>query len=113
MRTFSANYRDATSKRIANYFSPANYPGPEAAWVDEGVFLRIQSCGPGTTPTLFVEIKYGGTTDKGYLAVSPTGGIESMTDMVDNYSVKIGTPILPPFVGSLRASHHMFYLNPM
>lgn len=97
---------------IGTWTTGANYPGPEAAWVDEGVFIHNESCDPTGVITPYVEIKYGGTTEGGYQAVGSTGTVmDKMTDMVDNYSVKIGNPITFPFVGSMRPTNHLFYIN--
>jgi hypothetical protein len=97
---------------IGMWTTSASYPGPERVWVDEGVFLHNDVCNSTGALTPFGEIKYGATTDQGYPAQSLTGQVLSkFTDLVNNYAVKLGTPLLPPFVGSVKPSHHLIYLN--
>lgn len=102
---------EVMSTSIGTWTTGASYPGPEAAWVDEGVFLHTEACS-ATGGTLYAEIKYGATTERGYDAASAAGlVIDKMTDMVDNYSVQIGTPLTLPMVGSVKPTRHLFYVN--
>jgi len=97
---------------IGSWTTPVSYPGPERAWVDEGVFVHVDVCDTTGAPTPYAEIKYGGTTEGGYPAQSFTGQVlNKFTDLVNNFSVKVGLPILPPFVGSVKPSRHLVYLN--
>jgi hypothetical protein len=95
---------------IGTWTTGANYPGPEAAWVDEGVFLHFEGCG-GPVPIGYAEIKYGATTAKGYPANGGGLVLDKFTDMVDNYSIKLGDPITLPMVGSAKPTNHLFYTN--
>jgi len=93
---------------IGSWSTGANYPGPESAWVDEGVFLHYDGCA-GPVPVGYAEIKYGATTAQGYPAAAAGVVIDKMTDMVDNYAIKLGDPLLLPMVGSARPTHHLIY----
>lgn len=95
---------------IGTWTTFASYPGPEAAWVDEGVFIHRQGCVAGG-PAPFVEIKYGASTERGYDGATPTVVFDRMTDMVDNYSIPLGAPIVLPMVGSVRPTRHLLYVN--
>jgi hypothetical protein len=95
---------------IGTWTTGANYPGPEAAWVDEGVFLHFQGC-VATGPVPYAEIKYGASTAQGYPAGAGGILVGKMTDMVDNYSVKLGNPITLPMVGSAKPTHHLLYTS--
>jgi hypothetical protein len=104
-------FEDMTTA-IGTWTTGASYPGPEQVWVDEGVFLHNDVCDATGAITPYGEIKYGATTAQGYNAQSFTGQVlNKFTDLVSNYSVKLGNPILPPFLGSVRPSRHLVYLN--
>ena len=97
---------------IGTWTTGANYPGPEAAWVDEGVFIHFEGC-IATGPVAYAEIKYGASTANGFPAGTAGLPLTKMTDMVDNYSIKIGNPITLPMVGSMRPTRHLLYTNPL
>ena len=64
---------------------------------------------PGPVP--YAEIKYGASTAQGHPAGAAGIPVGKMTDMVDNYAVKLGTPITLPMVGSAKPTHHIFYTS--
>lgn len=97
---------------LGTWTTGASYPGPEAVWVDEGTFLHIEGCTLTGAPEVYAEIKVGATTENGYLAAVGPVPASRFTDLVDNYSVQLGTPILPPFFGSVRPTRHLVYINP-
>ena len=45
-----------------------------------------------------------------FAAIGPVAG-DRFTDLVDNYSVPLGSPIVPPFVGAAKPSRHLVYVN--
>ncbi|MEM7305833.1 MAG: hypothetical protein AAF682_04150 [Planctomycetota bacterium] len=96
------------STSLGRWSNGSSYPGPEAVWVDEGLFLHTEAC---QTPQVFAEIKVGATTEGGYLAtVGPAVG-DKFTDLVSNFSVPITSPVAPPFVGNVFFSRHLVYFN--
>ena len=83
------------------------YPGKECAWVDEGLFIHQSACSGD-----FVEIKYGGSTKDGWLALLPVPVVvTNFTDLADNYSAPTGGPFPTPIVGSIRPTDHLIYVN--
>ncbi len=97
---------------LGAWSTAASYPGPESVWVDEGTFLHVEACTLTGAAEAYAEIKVGATTEKGFLAAVGPVATDRFTDLVDNYSVLLGTPILPPFFGSVRPVHHLVYVNP-
>jgi hypothetical protein len=97
------------STSIGAWSNGSSYPGPERVWIEEGTFLHIEGC--STTPQIYVEIKIGASTEGGYLAAVGPVGADKFTDLVDNYSRALGTPITPPFFGKANPSHHLVYVN--
>jgi hypothetical protein len=97
---------------LGTWTTSASYPGTEAVWVDEGTFLHVEACTLSGAAELYAEIKVGATTEGGFLAAVGPVGADRFTDLVDNYSVQLGTPILPPFFGSVRPTNHIVYVNP-
>jgi len=97
---------------LGTWTTSASYPGPEAVWVDEGTFLHTEACTLTGALELYAEIKVGATTENGFLAAVGPVGTSRFTDLADNYSVQLGTPILPPFVGHARPTRHLVYVNP-
>jgi hypothetical protein len=99
------------STSLGAWSNGSSYPGPEAVWIEEGTFLHTEACSATGVPQLYAEIKVGASTEGGYLAAVGPVGTDRFTDLVDNYSVPLGAPILPPFVGKRNASHHLVYVN--
>ncbi len=87
----------------------ATYPGPEVAWVDEGLFIEHDAC----TFSDWVDIDYGGTTQRGWQVIFPVPVSPSFhyVDLVDNYSAKLTGPYPLPAVGSIRPSDRLIYVN--
>ncbi|MEM7305832.1 MAG: hypothetical protein AAF682_04145 [Planctomycetota bacterium] len=99
---------DVMSTSLGSWSNGSSYPGPEAAWVDEGLFLHTEAC---PSPQLFAEIKVGATTEGGYPAGIAGVVGDKFTDLVNNYSVSVGSPVSPPFVGNVFFSDHLTYFN--
>lgn len=99
---------------IGMWSSNANYPGPEQAWVDEGIFLYTDSCAATAgLPSNFADLMYGGSTARGFL-VQGFGGIaltDRFTDLASNWSHTLGTPVALPLLGSVRQTDHLIYTN--
>jgi hypothetical protein len=104
-------FEDMTTS-IGMWTTGASYPGPEVVWVDEGVYIHNDVCSSTGALVPYGEIKYGATTAQGFPAQSLTGQVlNKFTDLVNNFSFKVGAAILPPFVGSVKPSVHLAYLN--
>ena len=83
------------------------YPGLEAAWADEGLFIRQDACTGD-----FVELKYGASTDKGWPVLLPIPVIVSkFTDLADNYSAPLSGPYPLPINGHVMPTDHLVYVN--
>ncbi|MHC5210446.1 MAG: hypothetical protein ACYTG2_07005 [Planctomycetota bacterium] len=92
---------------IGRWTNPAVYPGEEFAWVDEGLFIHQDACTGD-----FVELKYGGTTAKGWPAVLHNGiTTQNFTDLADNYSAPVSGPHPLPLYGSVMPTEHLIYVN--
>jgi hypothetical protein len=96
---------------IGSWTTGASYPGPEQVWVDEGTFLHFEACTLSGALETYVEIKLGATTEGGFATAATTPN-SRFTDLVDNYSVLLGNPILPPFFGDVRPTRHLVSVNP-
>ena len=102
---------EVMSTSLGTWTTSASYPGPEAVWADEGVFLHIEACTLSGALDFYIEAKYGATTEGGFLAaVGPVGALR-FTDMVDNYSVLFGNPVSPPFFGAVAPTNHLLFVN--
>jgi hypothetical protein len=95
------------STSIGCWTNPTVYPGAECAWVDEGLFVVQDACSGD-----FVELKYGGSTAKGWPGVLPSG-VTTMNflDLTDNYTAPLGGPHPLPIIGSVRPTDHQIYVN--
>jgi len=100
------------STSIGTWTTAASYPGIEAVWADEGAFLHVEGCTAAGNPEFFGEIKVGATTQGGFPAGVGPLPADRFTDLVDNYSRLLGTPITPPFFGSVNPTTHLVYVNP-
>ncbi len=84
------------------------YPGPEAAWVNEGFFFTFDGC----TGIPYVEVYYGAMTDQGF-PVTPDPQRPWQTtrflDLASNYAKSTG--INPPWVGTVRGTARLIYMN--
>ncbi|MFT7462615.1 MAG: hypothetical protein ACI9EF_000957 [Pseudohongiellaceae bacterium] len=95
------------SSSIGRWTSPIAYPGTEACWVDEGLFAIQEPCTGD-----FAEIKYGGSTRGGWMALLPLPIlVDNFTDMADNYTAPLFGPYPGPFVGSIQPTEHLLYIN--
>ena len=95
------------STSLGSWTTPTVYPGKEFCWVDEGVFAIQDACTGD-----FAEIKYGGSTRDGWMPLLPVGVVlDDFTDLADNYSAPLFGPYPGPFVGSVRPSNHLLYVN--
>lgn len=94
------------STSFGMWTNPNVYPGQEAAWADEGLFVQRDAC-VGT----WVELKYGGTTHGGWAAFTNSGPVKDFTDIVDNYTAPASGPYPLPILGSVRPSDHLIYVN--
>jgi len=60
----------------------------------------------------FAEIKYGGSTRGGWMALLPIPVVvDDFLDMADNYTAPLFGPYPGPFVGSVMPTDHLLYLN--
>lgn len=92
---------------IGCWGNPGVYPGDECAWVDEGLFITRDACTGD-----FIEIKYGGTTAKGFTVVPTWSNVtQTFTDLADNYSAPLSGPHPLPIYGSVRPTDHLIYVN--
>ncbi len=84
------------------------YPGPEAAFVNEGFFFTTDGC----FGIPFIQVYYGAMTDQGF-PVTPDAArpwqTPRMLDLASNYSRSMG--ITPPFVGTVRPTARLIYVN--
>ncbi len=92
---------------IGSWTTPGAYPGPEVAWVGEGVVRQDHPCVPVTTQT--VDVMYGSITDGGYPVIGPPS--QTFVDMAANYSQAVPGPYLPPYVGNVLPSSSVVYFN--
>ena len=62
---------DVMSMSSGTWTTATNYPGPEAAWVDEAAVFYKDSCSPtGAGAQGYGEVYYGGSTSGGYQVVN-------------------------------------------
>ncbi|MEQ8766065.1 MAG: hypothetical protein RL885_19260 [Planctomycetota bacterium] len=84
------------------------YPGPEAAWVNEGFFFNNDGC----TGIPFIEVMYGAMTGGGFPVIPDNlrpWQTSRMLDLASNYSRSTG--ITPPFVGRVNQTSRLIYVN--
>jgi len=92
---------------MGTWSNPNIYPGIEAAWVDEGLFIHQDACTGN-----WVELKYGGSTRGGWQAVLPIPVIvTNFTDIADNWSAPLNGPYALPIMGSVQQTNHLIYVN--
>ncbi|MGQ0552436.1 MAG: hypothetical protein ACT4PU_04385 [Planctomycetota bacterium] len=95
------------STSIGTWTNPVVYPGLEAAWADEGLFIRQDACTGD-----FVELKYGASTSGGWTPLLPIPVIvTNFTDLADNYTAPLFGPYPTPILGSIRPTDHLIYVN--
>jgi hypothetical protein len=95
------------STSIGRWSSPLAYPGPERAWVDEGLFIHQDPCTGDV-----IELKYGATTQFGWDPQLPIGiTVKSFTDLADNYTAPLGGPYPGPILGSVQPTDRLIYVN--
>jgi hypothetical protein len=92
---------------IGRWSNASLYPGAEAVWVDEGVFIVQDACTGD-----FAEIKYGASTRAGWTPLLPLPvASDDFTDLADNYTAPLFGPYPGPFVGSVQPTDHLIYVN--
>jgi hypothetical protein len=92
---------------IGNWTNPSVYPGDEVTWVDEGLFVHQDACSGS-----WVELKYGGSTAKGWDAILHSGvTTQNFLDLADNYTAPVAGPHPLPILGSVRPTDHLVYVN--
>jgi hypothetical protein len=92
---------------IGSWSNPNVYPGNEEAWVDEGLFVHQSACNGD-----FVELKYGGSTRGGFMAILPVPVlVTNFTDLADNYTAPLFGPYPSPILGSVQPTDHLIYVN--
>ena len=102
---------EVISQSLGAWTSGANYPGPEEVWVDEGLFLHTDVCTLSGAVEIYAEVKLGATTERGYFAGIGPVAADKFTDLVNNYSVDISNPILPPYFGHVMPTRHLVSAN--
>ena len=102
---------------IGCWTTAGSYPGPECAYVNEGVFRYRDSCsaiGPLGGSGEFTDIFYGATTRGGFTVV-PTSPIfvptQNFVDLASNLAQPAGVPVALPIIGSVRKTDHLIYVN--
>ncbi len=98
---------------IGRWTTGASYPGPEQAFVDEGLFFYHESCANGGAGLDFTDLFYGATTSQGFLLSLPDGALQpiGMIDLASNYALAAGAPPIGPFLGTVLESRHLIYTN--
>ena len=99
---------------IGSWTTTATYPGDEAAFVEEGVYLYHDSCSaaPPFTSGDSLDFFYGASTQGGWFAETDFGiPMSSFTDMASNYSQDLPGAIVPPFTGTVLPTRHLIYTN--
>jgi hypothetical protein len=100
-------WKHMISTSIGRWANPNIYPGQEACWVDEGLFVQLDPCHGD-----FIELKYGGSTKDGWTPLLPIPVvIDGFTDIADNWSAPLGGPYPTPILGSIRPTEHLIYVN--
>ena len=95
---------------MGSWTSGANYPGPEQAWVAEGLFLYSETCSL-PAPAGHFDIFYGAVTDGGYPVTSSTTPSQTFVDLASNYSIPLTAPIAFPLFGTVAPTDHLIYGN--
>lgn len=90
---------------IGRWSNPNVYPGQEAAFVDEGLFLQNEACSGQ-----WVSVQYGGSTRFGWAIAHPVL-ISSSTDLADNYTAPIGGPYPLPIFGNIINTDRVLFLD--
>lgn len=99
---------------IGCWTTGASYPGPECAWVEEGLFQYHDSCATSTAGGgNFVDILYGSATVAGFPVLPSAGGplTDKFDDLASNLAHDVTLPAVPPFLGSVRPTRHLVYTN--
>ncbi len=90
---------------IGRWSNPGVYPGQEAAFVDEGLFIQDEGCSGQ-----WVSIQYGGSTRFGWSIANPVL-INSQTDLADNYTAPLGGPYPFPIYGNIINTDRVMFLD--
>jgi hypothetical protein len=106
---------DMITTSIGSWTGSGAYPGPESAFVNEGLFSYHDACSLAAgLPGDYFDIFYGGSTTGGYPVISldPTIALsDKFIDIASNFSLIAGTPPVPPFYGSVGKTDHLIYVN--
>ena len=95
---------------IGSWTGTAAYPGPEDAFVEEGVFVYHDSCSVTTSfGGNFAEFHYGGSTTGGWTVTSFLS--QNFIDTASNFSLALPGAVVPPFTGSALPTEHLIYTN--
>lgn len=100
------------SASIGCWGNDVRYPGKECAWANEGLFSYNDAC-PQTAGAYF-EVFYGATTTDGWaIAPTPIGPppTDKFVDLADNFTHKVGGPVILPLFGSVQPTNHLIYVN--
>ncbi|MHC4846345.1 MAG: hypothetical protein ACYTCU_09305, partial [Planctomycetota bacterium] len=96
-------WKHMVSTSIGRWSNPNVYPGQEACWVDEGLFVHLDPCKGD-----FIELKYGGSTADGWTPLLPVPvPVNSFTDIADNWSAPLGGPYPTPILGSIQTTERL------
>lgn len=114
---------ELVSHSIGHWTTNLSYPGPEQAWVSEGLFSYHDACAtaPGQFSGDSIDLFYGATTKDGFPAFQigdDLGGggqqlPDAFVDLASNFSHKLGlgNPVQFPILGSVRPTDHLIYVN--
>lgn len=92
---------------IGTWTAAGLYPGAEAVWVDEGLFVHQDGCTGD-----WIDLKYGASTRGGWPAILPSGlPVAHFTDMADNWSAPVTGPYPLPINGNVFPTDRLVYVN--
>lgn len=94
-----------TTTSIGRWSNPNVYPGQEAAFVEEGLFLQDEGCSGQ-----WVSVQYGGSTRFGWSIANPVL-INSSTDLADNYTAPLSGPYSFPLFGAIMNTDRVLFLD--
>ncbi len=90
---------------VGRWSNPNVYPGQEAAYVDEGLFIQNEACSGQ-----WVSIQYGGSTRFGWSIANPVL-ITSSTDLADNYTAPLAGPYSFPIFGNVMNTDRVLFVD--
>ncbi|MDF1801165.1 MAG: hypothetical protein P1V81_18515 [Planctomycetota bacterium] len=103
---------ELVSTSIGSWTTGVSYPGPEQAFVAEGLFLYNESCTAVGVQSYF-DIFYGSITTGGWFAPGAGGLVPSQefVDLASNYSLLTTAPIAFPLFGKVAPTDHVLFFN--